>query len=540
MRERSELATGSSKGAKRGVKPRAYTPGSGGLGSLGRTGRFALGRGLGHNGVVAETPPTVRLFYRSRRALDADHAAYLVHGGMLVPRRAFLPPAANSTITLEIIAPGGERFRLLSRVGRPIPGQGFLVSFEPEASTEKAALDALLLQPGFVFERDREPLEPIAPPEVALVEAPALDESETTDPLLNRALYPLSRSADAPPPEPPARGAPLDAGEGAPRSSDGLPAEPPARGTPLDAGEEAWALSLEAPSPAMRGTTPRAFDGRRPVPGAGQTVLRRPHPGETYLAAVVRYPTVLSYLPDAEALEATAQLRLTPPPEASVARNDVAELRLTLPGHHVFLMSAVVEGVDGVGIVLRVDPDDERYRRACLFPSSHQARNRREREEESPHAGESRTVLYLFEEMPEELEKMPIRRRLQRMGMDDKINLALSGNREERMALAQDSNRSVHHYLLKNAKLTIDEVAFMARLPSMNPDVLDKIAENPGYTQNPAVTRSLVFNPRTPVTTAIRLLDRLPRTDLVSLSKRTGMNKRLIMAAKSKLSGSKW
>ena len=121
------------------------------------------------------------------------------------------------------------------------------------------------------------------------------------------------------------------------------------------------------------------------------------------------------------------------------------------------------------------------------------------------------------------------------MGMDDKINLALSGNREERMALAMDSNKAVHHYLLKNAKLTLDEIAYMARLPSLNPDVLDKIAENPAYTQNPSVTKALVFNPRTPVRTAIRLLDRLPRNELVNLSKRMSMNQRLVMAAKNKL-----
>ena len=75
----------------------------------------------------------------------------------------------------------------------------------------------------------------------------------------------------------------------------------------------------------------------------------------------------------------------------------------------------------------------------------------------------------------------------------------------------------------------------MARLPSLNPDVLDKIAENPAYTQNPTIVKALVFNPRTPVRTSIRLLDRLPRNELVNLSKRMSMNQRLVMAAKNKL-----
>ena len=47
------------------------------------------------------------------------------------------------------------------------------------------------------------------------------------------------------------------------------------------------------------------------------------------------------------------------------------------------------------------------------------------------------------------------------MGMDDKINMALSGNREERMALAMDSNRAIHHYLLKNAKDRQEKIALI-------------------------------------------------------------------------------
>jgi hypothetical protein len=65
--------------------------------------------------------------------------------------------------------------------------------------------------------------------------------------------------------------------------------------------------------------------------------------------------------------------------------------------------------------------------------------------------------------------------------------------------------------------------------------VLDKIAENPGYTQNPSVAKALVYNPKTPVRTAIRLLDRLPRSEVMNLAKRMGMNLKLVMAAKKRL-----
>jgi hypothetical protein len=75
----------------------------------------------------------------------------------------------------------------------------------------------------------------------------------------------------------------------------------------------------------------------------------------------------------------------------------------------------------------------------------------------------------------------------------------------------------------------------MARLPSLNPDVLERIAEIPAFVQNPTIAKALVYNPRTPVLTAIRLLDRLPRAEVMNLAKRTNMNMRLVMAAKKRL-----
>lgn len=507
----------------------------------------------------------VRLRYRSRRALDADHAAYLSHGGMLLPVDGVEAPPVNSRIHLEILAPNLSLV-LTARAGATVPGQGCLISFEAEASDARADLDRHVADPDFVAARDLEP-EAVILPEIEFISA----ELPAPDPLPLHALETVGSDEEATDPALPAPA--LDAvpsASGDPdlehldlsldddgRSSLDADTDVATAMSPTDGedrpqdparekieGEEATeaepAKTVEGEGP--RGQSPAAYDVRRPLPGPGQTVLRVPRAGERYPVVAVRYLTLLSFMDDAEGLEATAALTLSeeewgahPRPE----RNQVLRVKLVLPGHNIFEMWAVIEDTEP-DLVVRADADDAQLRKACLHPTSHQARNRREREEASEEARPPRHVIVTFEEKPEESEKMPLRRRLQRMGMEDKINLALSGNREERMALAQDSNKSIHHYLLKNAKLTIDEVAFMARLPSLNPDVLDKIAENPGYTQNPAVTKSLVFNPRTPLRTAMRLLDRMPRSELGVLARRTGMNKRLVMAAKNKLTGSKW
>lgn len=102
------------------------------------------------------------------------------------------------------------------------------------------------------------------------------------------------------------------------------------------------------------------------------------------------------------------------------------------------------------------------------------------------------------------------------------------------MALANDGNKAIHHYLLRNAKISLDEIALMARMPGLNPDVLVKIGENPAYTQNPQIVRHLVFNPKTPTKLSLRLLDRLPRGDLQIIAKRN-MHRALVAAAQKKL-----
>ena len=103
-------------------------------------------------------------------------------------------------------------------------------------------------------------------------------------------------------------------------------------------------------------------------------------------------------------------------------------------------MWSVVEAISSRQFTLRVNDKDELYRKAVLYPESVAAKARLQRETKDEIESTPMQVVFFTEQKAQEdEEKMPLRRRLARMGMDDKINLALSGNREERMALAMDS-----------------------------------------------------------------------------------------------------
>ncbi|MEM1023268.1 MAG: hypothetical protein AAF627_15475 [Myxococcota bacterium] len=257
-------------------------------------------------------------------------------------------------------------------------------------------------------------------------------------------------------------------------------------------------------------------------------------PGSIVPIYVLKFETIRGFEAQASAWQNEGQVEIAYE-EAEATAGQPARLRLTLPGHNIFEIPAWIEALQP-SLRLRVPVNHAEFRKALLHPQSAMGRTRREREapedeQETPH------LLRLSEENAEPEDELPLRQRIRRMGVEDKINLALSGDREARLALATDTNRAIHHYLLKNQRITVDEIAFMARQPSLNPDVLLKIAENTQYVQNQQVVKGLVLNAKTPVSTAIRLLDRLPKGELMALSRRSNMRKQLVMAAKKKLGG---
>lgn len=462
---------------------------------------------------VAEEKAGFIVRYRSARALKREHEQQISKGGMLVPFKDWAP-AAKSKITLRIESPDGTTFDLPATVVTAIRDRGFTVAIDVDpAQKGRSAID--LFMRGDRMKR--------------LVEG----ERSGGAPL-EAEVKPFGAGLPSADPSPP-------------MASDLLDSNDDVLGADTDSTNFDGATDADNADQVDSATDPLDFAGDPALAGlesaladdAVEEVLpagfRRPQPGEEYLVFVVKYSQVGDFALVRDKFRATQRLELSHSEEASSA-GKIAQLRITLPGHNLFSMYGAVERSGGGKVVLAFDENNENFRMACNYVDSPSARSRIKNEENLPK--NPVMVTRLYEKVPDEdPEKMSIKRRLSRMGMDDKINMALSGGREERMALATDSNKAIHHYLLRNAKISLDEIAFIARLPTMNPDVLEKIAENTSYTQNPSVVKALVYNPKTPVQTAIRMLDRLPRPELMNLAKRMNMNLRLVMAAKKRLEG---
>jgi len=125
------------------------------------------------------------------------------------------------------------------------------------------------------------------------------------------------------------------------------------------------------------------------------------------------------------------------------------------------------------------------------------------------------------------------------MSVPQKRNLSLKGERAARLLLIKDVNKTLQTFLLKNPRITIDEVKLIAGDRQANPEALKIVSENRTWLQNPAVATALVRNPKTPSTIAVRLLDRLPFNELRHIAKSGGAGRAVVQAAKKKVIGNK-
>jgi len=109
--------------------------------------------------------------------------------------------------------------------------------------------------------------------------------------------------------------------------------------------------------------------------------------------------------------------------------------------------------------------------------------------------------------------------RIMRMGMKDRVKLAMKGDREARNILIRDPNRIVAQAVINNARITEQEVEKIAAMRAVPEDVLRQIAINRNWARNYLIIHNLARNPRTPISNVISILSRMQLRDLAALSK---------------------
>lgn len=119
-------------------------------------------------------------------------------------------------------------------------------------------------------------------------------------------------------------------------------------------------------------------------------------------------------------------------------------------------------------------------------------------QEAEPDAGKRETLL----------------QKLSRLRVADRVQLALKGNREDRLVLVRDPCKVVQRAVLQSPQVTEREVESFAAMASLSDEALRVIASSRKYRKNYAITRALSFNPKTPLEIGLHLLPHLKPQDL--------------------------
>lgn len=115
-------------------------------------------------------------------------------------------------------------------------------------------------------------------------------------------------------------------------------------------------------------------------------------------------------------------------------------------------------------------------------------------------------------------ERISLIRRIMLMKVKDRIKLGMKGDREARAILIRDANKVVAQAVIHNPRVTDQEVEGIAAMRTVSDEVLRLIALNRAWTRSYPVIHNLARNPRTPIATAIGLLNRIQSKDLKTLS----------------------
>lgn len=101
--------------------------------------------------------------------------------------------------------------------------------------------------------------------------------------------------------------------------------------------------------------------------------------------------------------------------------------------------------------------------------------------------------------------------------MPQQIQVARHGKAAARRLVMKQNDRTLHHFLLLNPRISVEEVAVMAGLPGLDPDLLRRIANAQEWNRNLQVQRNLVCHPRAPMPLVTRLIEQLPVAEVRTL-----------------------
>jgi len=124
--------------------------------------------------------------------------------------------------------------------------------------------------------------------------------------------------------------------------------------------------------------------------------------------------------------------------------------------------------------------------------------------------------------------------RLRGLSQMEKILLAVKADRSERALLLQDNDPRVLLSVLRNPRLTVDEVVRIAKSSFLTHQIAEVIMKTGQWMGSVDVRMALIHNAKTPPAFSLRILPTLPDTEVRAIA-RAGTNMALKQAALRRL-----
>ena len=126
--------------------------------------------------------------------------------------------------------------------------------------------------------------------------------------------------------------------------------------------------------------------------------------------------------------------------------------------------------------------------------------------------------------------------RMRGLSQMEKILLAVKADRTERALLLQDNDPRVLLSILRNPRLTVDEVARLAKSSFLTYQIADVIMKAGQWMASLDVRLALIHNAKTPQAFSLRILPTLPDSEIKAIA-RAGTSMALKQAALRRLQG---
>lgn len=120
---------------------------------------------------------------------------------------------------------------------------------------------------------------------------------------------------------------------------------------------------------------------------------------------------------------------------------------------------------------------------------------------------------------------------IREMTVQQKIKLALQGGRAARANLIKDPQQVVHQYVLRNPRITMDEITHISGNPASSTEVIRIIASNQQWMADQSVRWNIVKNPKTNTQLAVSYVKQLPISKLNQLAKSQNVKGAISQAA---------